>query len=145
MANTRINPEVSYQGRAIRLRDLADSLKLDRSILRFQYLTKNLSLEAAIEKARLIQSRATHAAFINPTPSVQKPSTSFIDHSGEKVAGYTVLEYQGRKHRTAPAQWLCRCDTCGALKIVLQTAIKRGSVRPCSHIKRKPKYPDDFC
>lgn len=145
MANTRINPEVSYQGRTIRLRDLADSLKLDRSILRFQYLTKNLSLEAAIEKARMIQSRATHAVFTNPTPSVHKPSTSFIDHTGEKVAGYTVLEYQGRKHRTAPSQWLCRCDTCGASKIVLQTAIKRGSVRPCSHVKRKPKHPDDFC
>lgn len=143
MANTRINPEVSYKGRTIRLRDLADSLKIDRSILRFQYITKNLPLEAAIEKSRQIQERA--ANFNEPIPSVNKPSTSFIDHTGEKVAGYTVIEYQGRKHRTAPAQWLCRCDTCGASRIVFQTEIKWGMVRPCSHIIRKPKYPDDFC
>jgi len=129
-ANTRNNPEVSYNSQTIRLRDLADKLKIERSILRFQHIIQGLPLQEAIDKSLKIQNTKFDQS--EPLQSVQKPHTSFIDHTGEKINGYTAVQYLGRKHRTAPAQWLCRCPKCGHSKVVLQTAIKEGTVRPCS-------------
>lgn len=146
--NTRNNPEVSYQGQTLRLRDMADQLKIDRSILRFQYIIQGLPLQEAITKSLEVQANLSKP--LAPTPSVQKPHTSFIDHTGEKINGYTIVQYQGRKHPTAPSEWLLRCDSCGSTKVVLQTAIKKGTVRPCGcqrkhTLLRQAQKNEDFC
>ncbi len=146
--NTRNNPEVQYLNQTLRLRDLADQLNIDRSILRFQHIIQGLPLQEAITKSREVQANLSRP--LNPTPSVQKPHTSFIDHTGLKINGYTVIQYQGRKHRTSPAEWLLRCDSCGSTKVVLQTAIKKGTVRSCGcqrkhTLLRQQQASEDFC
>jgi hypothetical protein len=137
-ANTRNNPWVTYEGQTIRLRDLADQLKIDRSILRYQHIIRGCPLPEAIEKATRTYEWINRP--LDPNASVQKPHTSFIDLTGVKfINGYTAVQYQGRKHRTGPALWLARCDACG------KTIIERGRMIGLRFACKHPKNPDDFC
>lgn len=137
--NTRNNPEVSYQGQTLRLRDLADKLSVDRSLLRYYFIIQAKPIEEAITKAKNYQT-------LPPTlsESVQKPRTSFIDLTGTKVANYTVISYQGRKSPTSPSLWLVKCDECGSTQIATSQAVRRGTLRPCIYTIKEPDT-QDFC
>ena len=144
--NTANNPWVIYDDERLRLRDLADKLEIDRSVLRYHHIILGKPLSEAVQDA--LESLAYLRRPKATTQPVRKPYTSFIDHTGEQISNYTIVQYQGRKHRTAPSEWLAECKVCGNTTILDHVQIKVGWVMPCAH--RRPSTPvkhvhDDFC
>jgi len=63
-----------------------------------------------------------------------------INETGNRYGRLVVLEYAGKRNRSAT--WLCRCD-CGTEKVVLGDYLRRGNTKSCGCLRKEtaPRPP----
>lgn len=117
--NRNNNPFVIYEGSEIRLRELAESKKLNKMLLMFNYVVQGKNIEDAVR-----DTKRQMAGEVLPMNTALQGFTSFIDYTGQQRGPWQVLSFTGRLHKTAPSMWLCRRDD-GKVKVVSATRLKK--------------------
>lgn len=136
--NTTSNPVIDYKGEPTRLRDVAAIEDIPSPLLH-QYITAyQFPVQQAIDKCRDIMTRNEDAftdediKALRTAPNLAARRSSFVDYTGWRTDGYTVVAYLGRPTRTGKGQWLMQHDETKKRKVYE------------SHLLKYTAYPPPF-